>query len=517
MKVFAPAPFRWPAITGTDYPYGHQEIADDSLARTLISAGLVQDESKGPDPVVGQGLKPYAVTDAKAAALDSLVSGDGFFQRIGAVRVAMFGDSTASIGSRGSPTDYTDQEYMTVAAGTTTTTGYNGATSKFLLDTQYAGAIYVANAGWSGQTTADMMGRDGNAAAPNRRAINDIAAKTPHVILFRGASINDVFGLNLSTYITPVQLQAIVDRHINLWRKLRHTGAYVLDEGCAGYDATNGVPPANQAYIRDAVVRLNAAFEAWHTQNNTKSWLSPVGVTCNADGSFITGVTGSGDGTHLSYGGQYRLAKAEARRISAMLGLAPGCAYTGANLLDTLSQFVVGGSLPTGYVWTGVNCSSTSPAIEIDPTTGEICIATDVTSLTAGAQMVINLPFNIYSGAPAPAITVTSGMKLGIEFDWSVETKDGSNIGPGFYSASRVDVRNSGGGRAYVDWGRPSVVGDQGDLGVSRIDAHTAHAVVINDVTANLTSSSAVRVAVNLPTTATYRMRLRNPKIVQLT
>lgn len=77
MKVFAPAPFRWPAITGTDYPYGHQEIADDSLARTLISAGLVQDESKGPDPVVGQGLKPYAVTDAKAAALDSLVSGAG--------------------------------------------------------------------------------------------------------------------------------------------------------------------------------------------------------------------------------------------------------------------------------------------------------------------------------------------------------------------------------------------------------------------------------------------------------
>lgn len=52
MKVFAPAPFRYPAITGVDYPYGHQEIADDTLARTLIAAGLVQDESKGPDPMI---------------------------------------------------------------------------------------------------------------------------------------------------------------------------------------------------------------------------------------------------------------------------------------------------------------------------------------------------------------------------------------------------------------------------------------------------------------------------------
>ena len=42
MKVFAFAPFRYPAVTGKDYPYGEQEIADDTLARTLADASLVR-------------------------------------------------------------------------------------------------------------------------------------------------------------------------------------------------------------------------------------------------------------------------------------------------------------------------------------------------------------------------------------------------------------------------------------------------------------------------------------------
>lgn len=40
-KVFAPAPFRYPPQTGKDYPYGWQDIPDDSLARTLAAAGLI--------------------------------------------------------------------------------------------------------------------------------------------------------------------------------------------------------------------------------------------------------------------------------------------------------------------------------------------------------------------------------------------------------------------------------------------------------------------------------------------
>ena len=47
MKVFAPAAFRYPAITGTDYPYGLQDIPNDSLARTLLDAGLIVADDPG--------------------------------------------------------------------------------------------------------------------------------------------------------------------------------------------------------------------------------------------------------------------------------------------------------------------------------------------------------------------------------------------------------------------------------------------------------------------------------------
>jgi hypothetical protein len=67
-RVFAPAPFRWPVSTGTDYPYGLQDIADDTLAKTLIAAGKVHSVTGDPDPTVGQGSFPATLTAAQGAA-----------------------------------------------------------------------------------------------------------------------------------------------------------------------------------------------------------------------------------------------------------------------------------------------------------------------------------------------------------------------------------------------------------------------------------------------------------------
>jgi hypothetical protein len=47
MQVFAPTPFRYPPQTGRDYPWGYQDIPDDSLAQTLIAAGLVRSTQPG--------------------------------------------------------------------------------------------------------------------------------------------------------------------------------------------------------------------------------------------------------------------------------------------------------------------------------------------------------------------------------------------------------------------------------------------------------------------------------------
>lgn len=66
-RMFAPAAFRYPPQTGKDYPYGWQDIGDDSLARTLVAAGYLQDGDAGPDP--------WAGTPAGAAAVSGALGG----------------------------------------------------------------------------------------------------------------------------------------------------------------------------------------------------------------------------------------------------------------------------------------------------------------------------------------------------------------------------------------------------------------------------------------------------------
>lgn len=65
MRVFAPAPFRYPPQTGKDYAYGWQDVADDTLARTLVNAGFMQTGDAGPDP--WQGSQPGSAAVAAAS------------------------------------------------------------------------------------------------------------------------------------------------------------------------------------------------------------------------------------------------------------------------------------------------------------------------------------------------------------------------------------------------------------------------------------------------------------------
>jgi hypothetical protein len=128
------------------------------------------------------------------------------------------------------------------------------------------------------------------------------------------------------------------------------------------------------------------------------------------------------------------------------------------------------------------------------------------------------LPFNLYTAAPAPAITVLSGNKYAVEVDFEVATRDSSNILPDFSVIARVNLQNTSSGRAMIDFGAPTVTGDAGNFGVSTINGHSALAFQINDVTANLTSSCSARLLFNLPVlTAGYTIRISNPRIVSVT
>lgn len=84
MRVFAKVPFRYPAQTGKDYPYGYFDVPDDSLARTLIAGGFVVDATVPPGNSVaagagtGQALTLLAGATSTGAAFDWL-GGKGTF------------------------------------------------------------------------------------------------------------------------------------------------------------------------------------------------------------------------------------------------------------------------------------------------------------------------------------------------------------------------------------------------------------------------------------------------------
>ena len=438
--------------------------------------------------------------------------------RLNPVRIATFGDSTATFGSWGQPLNNWDQEYMTLAAGISSTTLLTPTVNKLMLPFLYPSAVLVAQGGISGETTAQMLSRDGQAASVTRNSVQDVLSKSPDVILFRGGSINDITGLGLATYATDAQISAIGLRHIALAYKLSSGGALVLDEGVAGFDAAGGVVPSNQAYVRDAVVRLNNYLANFHATTGipTVVWMNPVGVTCDSDGAFLPGVTGATDGTHLAYYGQLRVARKEAATLTKYLGNSARSAYKGINLLGSLAYLAIGGALPTGFVLSTGSCTSSGGVIEQDAN-GEVCIRTNLTGLSSGAYVILNMPINIYTAAPSPNISVTSGMKLGFEYDWSIETLDGSNILPSMTFAARLNLQNSSGGRLQTEYGSSTVTGDTSDLSASRLDFHSATQVLFNDVTANLTSSCAWRIQVFMPVLAAgYKFRVKNPRIVQI-
>lgn len=436
------------------------------------------------------------------------------------VRVGTFGDSTANFGSMGNATAAFDQEYMTFAAGAAGTVSVASSGNKWALGAVYPLAYPVANGGISGDTTTLMLARDNAAASATRNATQDVLGKTLDVVLFRGASINDILGLSLSTFATDGQLTAILDRHKNLAHKLSSGAALVIDEGCAGFNAAGGVVPANVVYVQDCVARLNAALATFYASAVAPAnvyWLTPVGLTCKSGGAFLPGYSLAADGTHLSAPAQLALATAEKAVIEYKFGKSARAAFPGVNLLGTLAYLPVGGAIPTGNVFS-VSGALTLGAgvIELDPVTGEVCIAKTVTGAGAAAQFIWNMPFNIYTGAPAPAIAVTSGMKLGVEFDWSVETVDGSAIGGDFNVNTRMDLRNTGTGRLVLDAG--FYTGESGSYSYpSRVSGHSALQILINDVTANIGSATAWRADFRLPVLAAgYVVRVKNQRVVQI-
>jgi hypothetical protein len=88
MKVFAPSAFRWPVGTGQDYPFGLQDIGNDTLARALLSAGVVVADDPGDQVNSGDKLlTPF--NSAQVAAIQLLAASSGYVIARGAPSLVM--------------------------------------------------------------------------------------------------------------------------------------------------------------------------------------------------------------------------------------------------------------------------------------------------------------------------------------------------------------------------------------------------------------------------------------------
>lgn len=268
------------------------------------------------------------------------------------VKSATFGDSTANGKNYSITASALDQ-----SVGNRETTGATISTnlsdSKWQLSRYYPAAAYEYNGGISGQTTQQMLDRSSAGAGATRRSMEDTAAAVGSggLIILR-CGVNDISGFTTGTAQSTVD--AVVTRTLQLVTGLAAGGAYVLVEGIAGYDATGGVPPSapNLAFIRAALLSINTQTAAGVQAMNSRKvrFMSPVGVTCDSTGAFLTNVTTTGDGTHLTNYGQTRLALAEAEQMPGWIGPSDTTAYSGTNLIAAEAAYPSPASVSFGTV-----------------------------------------------------------------------------------------------------------------------------------------------------------------------
>lgn len=270
------------------------------------------------------------------------------------VRVALFGDSTATVTASQSPAS----QDCTVLTGPLNAGAIvlNTMGEKFLLPSQYPRAYLVCCAGVSGETTANMLTRDTAAASTTRKAITDVLNFKPDVVIYRGGSINDL--------LAAVPDDTVYSQHITLLQRLMAGDCIVIDEGIAGYSGSSG----SAETIRASLVSLNARWRAYASAYPGRLYfLDPRGITSEEDGN-MRAYTAQANGYHLSLYAAYKLAQAEAAVLETIFGPATGPRFPGKNLFTNAMFANTGttgiGTLATGVTATASNCTRQNGTIQ---------------------------------------------------------------------------------------------------------------------------------------------------------
>lgn len=375
--------------------------------------------------LVDQAGRPLTVTAASSAVRAS----------VGDVRVALFGDSTATITASQSPASQ-DCTVLTgpLSSGAIT---LNTMSEKFLLPSQYSRAYLVICAGISGETTTNMLARDSAAFSTTRKATTDVINAKPDVVIFRGGSINDLIAATADA--------TVYAQHIALLQRLMAGGAIVIDEGIAGYSGSSGTP----ASIRTSLLSLNTQWATYAALYPGQLYfLSPLGITCATDGNMLSN-TYQANGYHLSLYGAYKLAQAEARLLTQIFGPSTGPRFPGKNLFTNAMFSATGttgiGTLATGLTTTVANATRQNGTIQnID---GKYFQTMEYLITGSAANGSITATFDPTSSS----FNIQPGDIYGFEFDFLIAGPTITSAPPLATSIQcRMKVQDSGGSNSIT-------------------------------------------------------------------
>lgn len=429
------------------------------------------------------------------------------------VKVALFGDSQSSPGELTSPISH-DYRAITAANWQNGLVQFTSSFNKWSTGALYPQAYVVFGGGIGGQTSTDMLTRDALATSINRRAIRDMLDFDPDVVIWRGASINNLVGITTQAGLATTVAATMAD-DAEIAARFALAGLPVLVVGIYGYSGTVGNPyPGDPALIRQALVQVNDNLRRLAIAYPNFIYIDPVGIVSDAAGNFLSsryyGSNGIDVGVHLADLGGYLMSQAEATALTKLFGPSANARYRGVNLVaDPLmitapvSQSF--GTVAAGYTIGASNASRANAKIEL--MNGKKMQTVEITATAAAGSGTIVLPFNPTATGLNPAI----GDTYGIEFDVYVAPITPTAING---NVARLDIRDSvGSGRILFEMapGYDNVL----DRPISR------HVVIppvkFGDTGANLTTASELRFGVNnLALGETMKLGVGGYRIVKL-
>lgn len=321
------------------------------------------------------------------------------------LRIATFGDSTAMVSSL-SRTDVSAWD-VAFRAGTNNTTH---KIETALVLALYSQAYLVGDGGIGGQTAATMLARSGNSPSSTRKAIEDIIALSPDVVLLRGGSINDFVGFRAP--ITQANINSVVANHLLIISAFNSAGIYVIDCGIYGYSGAT-----NTSQVQAAILNFNSQLAG--RSGGLYKFIDIRGVTCDpTTGAYLRGI--SSDGAHLGNGGGFAVGKLEVAELVAKFGTPAGTRYVGANAVSNfnLTQFGLQAYGTLGDGWQLIANSTTRANANIETIGGITYQTCEFTPTADAGNGQVKAPFRL-NGA-SPDIAISAGQIYGLEFDFII-------------------------------------------------------------------------------------------------